>query len=180
MTVKRLKVKARLSVSNPSAEITYGNFTSRGQPHAPRARDSWLRDGISGMIPFSGKCFRMWREAVSAYSPRDLCVRVYCMYHVREEEEEEVEEKAVYEADGCVGAITGWNVMLWAFSAHLCQCYAWCSQYQCEKPLRQPPEFRSTENNFSRRVEASRKTMRIFISFFNSPNFWRVSRGFSN
>lgn len=62
------------------------------------------------MIPFSGKCFRMWREAVSAYSPRDLCVRVYYMYHVREVEEveeEDEEEEAVYEADGCVGAITG-------------------------------------------------------------------------
>lgn len=66
--VKRLEVEARLSISNPRTKTTYGNFTNHGQPHMPRVAISWLRDGISRMIPFSGKCFRMWREAV-------LCIR---------------------------------------------------------------------------------------------------------
>lgn len=74
--VKRLEVKARLSISNPRTETTYGNFTSRGQPHTPRAAIRGCATGFRGWSPSAGSVFGCG-ERLYPHTHRDICVCVW-------------------------------------------------------------------------------------------------------
>jgi len=105
-------------------EITYGNFTNRGQLYMPRAAIRGCAMGFWGWSLSAGSVFGCGeRLHPRTHSSCDLCACT-CLCTCR----------GIRGGgclwDGCVGAITGWNTMLRAFIARLCQHYAYCSQCQ--------------------------------------------------
>lgn len=125
------------------------------------------------MIPFSGKCFRMWREAASAYSPRDLCTRVLYVSHRRGE-----------------GCLRGWRmsrcdnglkrdaVLLSVLICANVMPGVRNTNAKCHR--RQPPNFVRLKMIFSRRVETVEKLYVYIYFIFLIPRISELTCRFSN